>query len=152
LNCTTVKAGAERPKEKTDRVELLKEAAASPLDAIAIGVTVDLGRLTYSDGSKFKFTVSIDAGGLTFLPSNGATNVRFAVWAGQYSKEGDSLAGIVKTPSANLGEYDYQRIRRAGGLKLTLEDTLKHGAAELRVVVRDLGSGALGSVRVPLRP
>ena len=75
----------------------------------------------------------------------------FDVWAGQYSNQGDSLGGVVKTVSGKLKSNDYQKIQQAGRFSLTLESTPDPKAEELRVVVRDAPSGLMGSVRVPLR-
>ena len=142
-------AGAEVTKGPMEREDFLRAAAHSPLDATGIPVSVRVE--TPSARRKLKFTISIDASGLTFLPSNGTKKLHFDVWAGQYSKEGESYGGTVRALSADLRESNFQRIQRAGGVTLTMEEPLNNGTEELRVVVRDLESGAIGSVRVPLK-
>jgi VWFA-related protein len=144
-------ASAEAPLEKTDQVDLLKEGALSPLDATSLGVTVSLEPPGISGDGHLKFTIYVDSAALTFRPANGTETVQFDVWAGQYSNKGNSLGGVFKTVSAAMNEQNYQKVMRAGGLKLTLDDKAESGADELRVVVRDVPSGSMGSLHVPLR-
>jgi hypothetical protein len=145
-------ASAQAPAETKDRIAELKDAALNPLEAAGVGVMVKLAPYRNSPGEPLEFNVYIDARGLTFRQEKGLTAVSFDVWAGQYSNQGDSLAGVSKTVSADLKDEDYQKILRAGGLDLTLHEKVESGAAELRVVVRDGPSGSTGSVKIPLRP
>jgi VWFA-related protein len=142
-------ATAVAPPEKTDRLALLKEAAASPLDATALGVTVALKPLENSGEGKFQVTVKIDPGGVTFQPANGARSVLVDVLAGPYSSQGKSLGGVQNTLSADLNEKSYEKVMREG-LNLTFPLSVEPGAEELRVVARDDPSGAVGSVKIPL--
>ena len=99
----------------------------------------------------YRMAASVDATSLTFRQDSSLKKVLFDVWAGQYSSESDSLGGISKTVSASLKEEDYQKILRAGGMDLSFDANAKRGAAELRVVVRDVQSASVGSLRVPVR-
>jgi hypothetical protein len=136
--------------EEKDRMVLLREAAQNPLDATGVGLTVKLDPQKSAAGGGLSADLNVDLRDLTFRRDKDLWTVSFDVWAGQYSNQGDSLRGVSKTVSANLKEDDYQKILRAGGLNLTIDEKAEHGAAELRVVVRDAPSGALGSVRIPL--
>jgi len=95
-------------KEQMDREDVLRAEAHSLLDATGIPVSVRVE--TPSGGGKLKFTVAIDASGLTFLPRNGTNKLHFDIWAGQYSKEGESYGGTLRALSADLRESTFQRI------------------------------------------
>jgi len=143
-------ARAEQATEQKDRIALLKEEAQDPLDATGVGLTVKFDSYKGAAGEPLKVNVYIDAHDLTFRQDKGLRAVSFDVWAGQYSNQGDSLRGISKTVSANLKGEDYRSFLRTGGVSLTIDEKAERGAAELRIVVRDAASGALGSVRIPL--
>jgi hypothetical protein len=138
-------------ENSADRVAPMKTRAFSPLDATGVGITVHLSRREASAAGGLKFTVEIDTGGLTFQPSSDGWAVSFDVWAGQYSNQGDSLGGIVKTVLGKLKSNDYQKIPQAGRFSLAMESTPDPKAEELRMVVRDAPTGLMGSVRIPLR-
>ncbi len=135
-----------------DRIEILKQAALSPLDATGVGLTVKLEPMNAVAGQPVKVNVYVDARTLTFGSEPEAKALALDVWVGQYSKRGESLGGISKTVAANLKPEQYQKIVQAGGLDVTFDGKLESGAAELRVVARDATSGSVGSLRVPVHP
>jgi VWFA-related protein len=143
-------ATAAAPPENTDRRALLQQAAASPLDSNALGLTATLTPFDNSGGNKFQLTVKIDPSGVTFRPANGADNVLMDVFAGQYSRPGDSMGGVIQTISLGRIDKRYEEVKREG-LSLTFPVSVEFGAEEFRVVARDAPSGAIGSVRIPLR-
>lgn len=142
---------AELPLETvTDRKQLLKEAAARPLDATEVGVTVRVTPFKALPGTRLRIEVSLDPRDLTFHRVNGRRTGSFDILAGQYSKRGRSVGGTTETVGEDLKDETYQQMMQKG-LTITLYGDLVRGAQELRVVVRDSQSGSLGSVRVPLR-
>jgi hypothetical protein len=138
------------PVENTDRLALLKDAAENPLDATGVGVTVRLRPFKSDAGDQVEVIVSVDPRDLTLQPENGRWTGLVDVWSAQYSNKGEALAGISKTVAADLKEGTYQKVMQEG-LSVLLKATVEREAQELRVVVRDAPSGAVGSVRIPLR-
>lgn len=143
-------ASADQAIEEKDRIALLREAAQNPIDATGVGLTLALNPHAGAAGAGLSVNLSIDVRDLTFRQDKGRWMASFDIWAGQYSNQGDALGGISKTASANLQENEYRKIMNAGVLDLTIDEKPETAASELRVVVRDASSGALGSVRVPL--
>jgi VWFA-related protein len=143
-------ADAQPVVTEKNRLTALKEAAESPLEATGVPVTVRIQPYEADNGPHCRVTVHIEVRGLDFWQDKGLRHVSFQTWVGQYSSRGSSVGGILKTVSADLKENEYQKFLSQGGLNLTLDQRVKHDAKELRVVVRDGTSGALGSVRIPL--
>ncbi len=75
----------------------------------------------------------------------GAVDVLFV----QRGTDGKELAGELKTLNLNLVRETYDEIMKKG-LGLTRSLPLAPGAAQLRVVVRDVSSGSIGSLTIPL--
>jgi hypothetical protein len=100
--------------------------------------------------TRFSIEVSIDPRDLTFQRASGRWTGLFDMLAAQYSNQGRSLSGNTQTVSEDLIDETYQELMRKG-LTITLYEDLARGAEELRIVVRDAPTGAVGSVRVPLR-
>jgi VWFA-related protein len=145
-------ATAGQPEAVTaDPVTLLKAAAESPLDATAIGVSVRLRPVTGTTGHRFATTVYIDLNGFRFQRVANGRKASFVIWAGQYASQGGLLGGMSKTVSAELNSDEYQKLKREGGFRVTFHDKAKPQAQDLRVAVRDSISGAIGSVRAPMR-
>lgn len=133
-----------------DRIEIMKQAAESPLDATGVGLTVKVEPFSGPKGEQLKTNVYVDARNLTFVQDAGARTISLDVWVGQYSNRGDPLGGVSKTVSGSLKPDQFQKIAQAGGLNLTFDEKREPGASELRVAVRDEASGTVGSLKIPL--
>jgi VWFA-related protein len=141
-------ATTEEPPLK-DTAATLEEAALNPLDATNVGLTVR-ARPLGSAGDTVEVAVNVGTKDLTFQPAQGLWSVRFDAWLGQYTNTGARLEAVSKNFSADLTEDAYQKIMKQGAVSLTINEKIKLGAEELRMVVRDASSGSIGSVRVPL--
>jgi len=150
VRCRQGYFATNEPPPLKDTAATLKEAALNPLDATNVGLTVRARPLGGAGDAVVEVAVNIDAKDLTFQPAQGLWSVRFDAWLGQYTNTGASLEGISKNLSADLKQDDYQKIMKQGVLSLTINEKIKPGAEELRVVVRDGLSGSIGSVRIPL--
>ncbi len=140
-------AQPDEPQEQWYREETFEAAMFSPLDASGIGLTVTAAG---SDGDKLDLDLGIDAGDITFQPARGKWECSLDIWLIQMDRNEKHLKTDARTTNLSLEQLDYERVMRARGLRLA--ETIKPSkkAMLVRVMVRDVSSGALGSVIIPL--
>ena len=140
-------AQPEAPADDWYRSGVLGAALWSPTDATRLGLTV---RLRPSAGDTIGLDVRLDARDVAFPPKGDAFRGRLDAWLVQLGP-GDALLDTVsRVADLNLDRITYEQVRASG--ELPLVDRLKRDpkAVLLRVLVRDVSSGALGSVGIPL--
>ena len=137
---------AEVPKDDRTRSIQLHDALWSPLDSTEIGVTLQLARST----DRLNVAVSLDSKGIQVEPKADRHSGRIDILTAQFDKGGSVLATpTMQTVELNMLDATYQKFL-ADGLHLNLPVNLVPDANTLRVIVRDYGSGMIGSVTVPL--
>lgn len=137
----------EEPRESWYREETLEAAMFSPLEASGIGLTAGVGQ---GEGGGLDLDLGIDSRDITFEPSKGNWDCALDVWLIQMDRRERHLKTDARTTRLSLSQLDYQRVMQAGGLRLMERMKPASGALLVRVMVRDIASGALGSVTVPL--
>ena len=127
----------------------LREIAKSPLDGAAIGVTLHVSSNPLEAGPQ-DIVLNVDAHDIHFNETGGRSRASLDVLYVELGQDGRILGGTV----------DHQDLAL---LPESLTDALLHGwlykktfavspvAEKFRVVVRDLSTGAAGSVSVPVR-
>jgi VWFA-related protein len=131
---------------KTD----LQEAARSPLDATGLGVTVVGKHVASSSARLLQLQVKLDP--KQFLlhdqdsHSKGGLDLLFL----QRNSEGGFLAAEKQHFDVNFSRKEYDFLAKAG-LVLQRRVDVDPASSEIRVLVRDAGSGALGSVTIPMK-
>ncbi len=129
------------------RQAVLIDAAISPLDATSLRLTV---RVEPANGtSSLKLAMQIDPHDLTLNPEGERWSGLVDVLLAQKGSEGVVLKAEKSSLDLRVDRESYERIIREG-VTLTKMQEITPEAAELRVVVRDVASGALGSVAIPL--
>jgi hypothetical protein len=96
--------------------------------------------------------IRVDPRDISLQPAGDGWQGRLDVWLVQLGP-GDALLDTVShVAGLSLDRYDFDRVLQAG--ELPLMERLKRDpkAVLLRVLVRDVGSGSLGSVSIPLSP
>jgi hypothetical protein len=91
----------------------------------------------------------IDPHDVTFQPEKDRWVGSVDLLVVQRNAQGAVLKGNSKTVNMNLKRESYDTMLKQG-LILTGGEDIAPGTSELRVVVRDTPSGALGSVSIPL--
>jgi VWFA-related protein len=137
--------------QKTRSVDLTV-AATSPVDANAIALTAQaLPGMASGKPAKpesLQVTVQINPRSVTLLPKDGLTIGQLDVLFVQHDKAGRSLDVLNNAIDLKLGTAELAKIRRFG--ILFNKDLLRVKDAEsLRVIVRDVDSGATGSITIP---
>ncbi len=142
-------AHEDAPKDETTRKDLVLVAARSPLDATTLGVVVRVEQLPADGKRRVKLILAVDRREITLNEQDrrwvGTLDLLFS----QRSPEGLGLFGEHQTLQMNLTQESYEQLIREG-ITLTRHLHLTPGATQLRVVVRDVPSGAIGSVSIPL--
>jgi VWFA-related protein len=128
--------------------EAIQEAGTSPLEATSLGMIVS-AKVSAAAARIVEFHVGVDPKQLMLQKvadnQKGAVDLYFV----QRSAKGETLAAESQRIGLDLPQKQYEYLSKAG-LVFGRHVTLKPEAVQLRVVVRDAGSEALGSVDVPV--
>src|SRR5712691_5307574 len=139
----------EVPLDSKQREVLMRAAVDSPLDDTSLGLEARLHVVDVPGAVTLKTELLVYSRDLTLVAQGdrwaGAVDVLFV----QRGTDGKELAGELKTLNLNLVRETYDEIMKKG-LGLTRNLPLAPGAAQLRVVVRDVSSGSIGSLTIPL--
>jgi VWFA-related protein len=141
-------ASPDRTDSKAWIAEALRQAADSPLDATSLSMIVT-GRGSENPRT-VEFHIGIDPKQLLLESSGdhrkGALDLLFL----QRSGTGVTLAEEKQHIDLNLEEKQFQFLAKAA-MVLDRHVTILPQTAEMRVVIRDAGSGSLGSVATPVK-
>ena len=137
----------DEPDDSWYREQTLEAAMFSPVEASAVGLTV---RATPEKGA-LRLEIGVDPTDVTFQAKEGGWECELDVWLVQLDRRERHLNTDARTNKLRLENLVYQRVMRSRGL--VLPETLKPSKKSLlvRVMVRDVDSGALGSVTIPVR-
>jgi len=141
-------AQPDEPTESWYRERALDTALWSPVDAAALGLTVAVR--------------SAAAGGLDLALQLGPRDIALQhkqdkwechldIWLVQLDNKEHQLKTDARTNNLALDEATYERVMQANGLMVLEHVNPSAEALLLRILVRDVASGALGSLTVPLR-
>jgi VWFA-related protein len=129
--------------------EKLSDAMKSPLESTDLGFDVQADGVMVSDARQLKVKITLDANQLRFQQQGEQwTDTLSETWA-EFNSFGQQVGEISKTIDLNHNADDYKKLLHDG---FTYSKTLvlAKGAAEVRLVLRDEGNGAIGSVIIPL--
>lgn len=142
-------AEPEHSDSETQAKAALLEAAASSLDATSLGLILT-GKVSGApQDRKLELHIELDPKQLLLRDEGhherGAVDLYFL----QQDAKGETVAAETQRIGLNLEEKQYEYLVKAG-LVLARHLTIAPQAAELRVLVRDVSSQALGSVTAPV--
>jgi VWFA-related protein len=127
----------------------LSEAVRSPLESTDLGLDVNVDPVDVPGARQLKAKITIDAGQLRFQQQGKRwTDNIVEVWA-EFDATGRQVAAHSQTINLAPTQDDYKRLLEKG---LIFSETLSlsDDVTEVRLVVRDAGNGAIGSVNIPL--
>jgi VWFA-related protein len=133
----------------TEKAQLLKDAEWSPLEATDLGIEVTVNPAETSEGRAVHAQLRIASNQLHFdLNQNNWKDSLDVVWV-EIGATGRAIGAFQKTVGLDVPQESYDLLVSKG---ISFDQTLKPSAnaVELRLVVRDGGSGAIGSVNIPL--
>jgi VWFA-related protein len=132
------------------RNELLtSDAIRSPLQLIDLGLEVRAEPISTSTGRELRLSVRVDPSRMQFRKEGEHwTDAVEIVWAGM-SLDSRIMDRDSKTIDLRPTLTEYDEIQRTG-LSFSQDIRMGNDATELRLIVRDNGTGAIGSVNIPL--
>ncbi len=144
-------ASAYRVESEKDIDAALHEAAVSPLEATTLYMVVEGKPIDPLSARNLQLRIAIDPKQLLLQDSHdqqkGSVDLLFL----QRDSSGKILAADKQHLDLKLPQAQYESLAKTG---MVLEHHMiaNPQAAEIRVVVSDAGSGALGSVTIPVKP
>ena len=136
-----------QPQDDSARKAQLRDAVFSPLDATEIGLTAHLEK-DPADPSAYKLLVNVEPHGISLEQKEGRWGGKVDVLIVQKDKQGRQYNGRDDTIDLNLLPANYQKIATEGLAHVSKVQRAPR-ATELRIIVRDSKSGAIGSITVP---
>jgi hypothetical protein len=138
------------PVSATQRdAEKLSNAVGSPLESTDLGFDVQAEATELAGGRHLRVKITLDAGDLRFAQQGDRwTDKLFEVWA-EFDDQGQQVGKNAKTIGLSPSQDAHKQLLRDG---LTFSETvpIADGATQIRLVLRDGGNGAIGSVIIPL--
>jgi VWFA-related protein len=131
------------------RDQLISDAIRSPIQMMDLGLEVHADANSSANGREVKVDVRVDPSQMHFEKSGERwTDSLDVVWAGM-SADGRVLERDSDRVTMQPDQSGYDEIQHSG-FSFTKQIQLGKDAVEMRLVVRDHGSGAIGSVNVTL--
>ena len=140
-------AQPDEPEDDWYRKGVLGAAVWSPVDATRVGLTV---RPFPAAPDTLDLDIRIDARDVSLQPVGDGWQGRLDVWLVQLGPGDELLDTVPHVAGLSLDRRDFDRVQQSGELPLLERLKRDPKAVLLRVLVRDVGSGALGSVSIPL--
>lgn len=128
----------------------LADAARSPLDATTLGLTVSTKNLSPLSSRLLQLQVTLDPKQFLLQDQDHRRQGGLDLLFVQKDSAGKFLAAEKQHFDVNLDRREYGSLAKTG---LTLQRKLQVDPAstEIRVLVREAGSGAIGSVTIPVK-
>jgi hypothetical protein len=136
----------DAPGDPKQRKSDLEQAAFSPLDANAIPLTARL--LPSHAGGSYNLNLNISLSGLNLQPDGATWAGEVDVFLVQRDQHGKEFGRVNDTIEMRLKQATYEQMLKTGA-PYQHAIMLSPKADVLRVVVRDAGSGDLGSLTIP---
>jgi hypothetical protein len=142
-------AVAETASATERDAEKLADAIKSPLEATDLGFDVQADGLEVAGVRQLKVKVSIDVNQLRFqqLGDRRTDNIS-ENWV-EFNAEGRQVGAHSQTLNLKPALEDYKKLLQ-DGFSFSETFPIANDAAEVRLVLRDVGNGSIGSVIIPL--
>jgi VWFA-related protein len=135
------------PTEAWYRSAALDAAMWSPVDATEVGLTV---RVTPSVPDTLNLEIRVRAKDVSLQPLEHGREAKLDVWFVQLGPGDAPLDTVSSIADVRLGPAEEERVARTGDLVVGARLRRKGRTVLLRVLVRDVATGALGAVSIPL--
>ncbi|MGB8323198.1 MAG: VWA domain-containing protein [Candidatus Acidiferrum sp.] len=143
-------ADPEKAESEPRAKAAIQEAALSPVEATSLGMIVS-GKLSGPAAErKVELHVGLDPKQLVLQNTENHEKGAVDLYFVQRDGKGELLAAENQRVGISLEEKQYEYLSKAG-MVLGRHLTIAPGADELRVLVRDVSSEALGSVTIPVQ-
>jgi len=129
--------------------ERLTDAIKSPLESTDLGFDVQADGVIVDGARQLKVKVTLDANQLRFQQKSGRWIDNITEHWAQFNYEGEKISMNLQTINLKPSQEGYKQLLQEG---FSFSETVPvaKGAEEIRLVLRDIGSGAIGSVIIPV--
>lgn len=141
-------AQPDEPADPAYRKGVLDTAMWSPIDAAALGLTV---RPQPAEGGTVDLDLEVDAKDVRFEQAGDKRVCTLDLSVVLLGPKDRLVRAASRTARLEFDPRTYESVQRLGGFRLRERVDPAAGATVLRVLARDVASGALGSVTIPLR-
>lgn len=138
----------DEPMDDAHRQKSLSAAATSMLDAAGIGFSVEASR-PGPGSSALQLVMDVERDSIKLEPVQNNWAVGLDVMLAQFDAKGDLVKSSGRQVNLTLTAADREQMLQHGFV-LNVPVQLKETCDHLRVILRDVKTGALGSVTVPL--
>ena len=142
-------AVADSPSASERDAQRMADAIRSPLESTDLGFDVQADAVEVSGARQLKIKITLDVNRLRFQQQGDRRIDNLSeVWV-EFDAESHEIGRNRKTINLKPTEDEYQRVLRDG---LIFSETVpvEKDVAEVRLVLRDIGNGAIGSVIILL--
>ncbi|HXM41324.1 MAG TPA: VWA domain-containing protein [Bryobacteraceae bacterium] len=133
------------PQDEGLRRQALRDAVLSPMDANGIGLRADV----HQTSAGFDLTLRVDPKSILLDPQGGRWAGKLDLLFVEKDAHGAQTYGVDDTMALELKQQSYDRIQKEGLVYHRVLPATGQ-ASEIRVVVRDTSTGAVGSITAPL--
>ena len=141
---------ADRPVTERDRKTALQEALWSTLEATSIGLTVNVRAVSQPQPDMLRVTMGIDSRNVNLEERDGRWTGKLDLLFVQQGGTASRVSAFHDTLDLKLNPETYRTVVQKG-IYLAKNIQRLAGAGELRLVVRDASTGAVGSLNIPLK-
>jgi VWFA-related protein len=142
-------AVADSPSASERDAQKMADAIRSPLESTDLAFDVQVDAVEVSVARQLKAKITLDANQLRFQQQGDRRTDNLAeVWA-EFDAEGHEVGRNRKTINLKPTETEHKQLLH-DGLSFSETVPVENKAAEVRLVLRDDGNGAIGSVIIPL--
>jgi len=127
----------------------LADAIKSPLESTDLGFDVQADGFDVAGVRQLKVKISLDANQLRFQQQGARWTDNITEYWAQFDSEGQQVGTHSQTINLKPTQDTYKQLLQEGlGFSETV--SIENNAAEVRLILRDAGNGAIGSVIIPL--
>jgi hypothetical protein len=131
------------------RRDALRMAATTPVEPTEMPASVHVTAADVPGARTVTLTVRFDPRAMQFQQADGKWTATLDTAFVQRGSDGEILGGIEDTVRMNLPDQKYQKALE-DGLSYTKQVAVNPNVADVRVILRDAGTGKIGAVTVPL--
>jgi VWFA-related protein len=141
-------AQPDEPGDAWYREQVLNAALWNPVDTTGMRLTV---AVTPSAAGGLDLALQIDASDIAFQSNGQKRDCALDVWLVQLDANEKQIKTRARTNNLSLDPATFDKVKQVNGLALAEHLNPEPEATLLRVLVRDVATGKLGSLTVPLR-
>ncbi|MFN7994020.1 MAG: VWA domain-containing protein [Bryobacteraceae bacterium] len=141
-------AQPDEPSDSWYRAQVLESALWSPVDAAGLALTVQAA--SKAAGS-LELALQVGTGNVNFRRKDDHWECGLDVWLVQLDAKEQQLKTDARVNNLRLDQATFDRARQVGGIALMERLSPAPEAVLLRVLVRDVSTGSVGSLTIPLR-